>query len=667
MSKKCCSATVTPKVNLPESYTETVSEALNLLDKKLCMIIHGSSFPSINDTGMGTPFSEGGKKFIEYLEKLCFTGIQLGPDGKTKSIDMSPYASTMFSTSPLFIDLEELTTSEWEKILSEETFNDIVSNKPENADINRVTYSYIFNRQEEALKEAFNNYKKLLPTSKVLSKINEKFKSYVSENSFWLEKDALYEALTVKHNNDYWPLWNDETDKKLFSPSNDEEITAAQKRINELKQEYAEVIEFYEFCQFVVYEQKEKTKEFALKHGINTIADIQVAFSDRDSWSAQSYFLKGWKLGCPPDLFSKNGQLWGFPVFEPKNVVKENGNLGPAGEMLKARYNKVFKENPGGARIDHAVGLIDPYVYREGSSSAAPKCGATRLYSSPGYHENDICKELEQYSRIHCEDLDLDKPVDSEYRVNVNALNRHDVLNKYAEVIEKIILAAAKEHNQDKENVIFEDLGTITNPVVAVLDKFNLTGIRVTQFVIPERPEHIYRGVNIERHHCVTPGTHDNAPLRLWAQELIRTNEAQPHIDLLANDLFEDDNQKQEFRNKFVNRPENEMVEELVKAKYIEIFMSKALNVQVSFADYFGIDKTYNKPGVNDALNWTLRLPNNYDEFYKTQISCKKAINVPEILAETLKLKYNKMNQTDQLKADILISKLEKIVTDLAD
>ncbi|MEI7474847.1 MAG: 4-alpha-glucanotransferase [bacterium] len=665
MSKKCCSAALAPEKTLPLTYTETVSEALKLLDKKLCMIIHGSSFPSVNDTGMGSPFSHGGRNFITYLENLGFTGIQLGPDGKTKSIDMSPYASTMFSTNPLFIDIEALTKEEWDNILSKETFEEIVNNKPENSDINRVEYSYIFSKQESALKEAFSTYQKKLASSKVLQELDKKLKAYVEENQFWLEKDAMYEALSIAYNNDYWPLWTNETDKKLFCPSNEAEAEQAKVRIAEIKKEYANEIAFYEFCQFVVFEQKEQTKEFALSHGINTIADIQVAFSDRDSWSAQSYFLKGWNLGCPPDLFSKSGQLWGFPVFNPENVVKKDGTLGEAGKLLKARYEKVFKENPGGARIDHAVGLIDPYVYKDGISSAAPKYGASRLFSSPTAHENDACKELEQYSRITSTDLDLTEPVDSEFRVKTSALDRADVVNRYAEVIEKVILAAAKEYNQDKENVIFEDLGTITTPVAAVLDKFGLTGIRVTQFVVPEKPEHIYRGINIDSHHCVTPGTHDNAPLRMWATELFKTNTAQPHIDLVAQDLFEDEAQRNEFKHKFVNSSLEEKVEAFVYAKYLEIFSTRASNIQISFADYFGIDKTYNRPGANDPTNWTLRVPNDYSEFYRHQLNSNVALNIPQILADTIKLKYNKLSAEEKAQADELLAKLNKLAQEI--
>ena len=85
--------------------------------------MHNGSFPAANaeNTGFGTINSNGGKNFINYAAGL-FDAIQMGPAGKTKSSDSSPYCGTIFSNNPLFIDLKELTTSKWHKILSEETF-----------------------------------------------------------------------------------------------------------------------------------------------------------------------------------------------------------------------------------------------------------------------------------------------------------------------------------------------------------------------------------------------------------------------------------------------------------------------------------------------------------------------------------------------------------------
>ena len=88
--------------------TNTISETLKVLGKEnLALIIHGSSFPAKDgeDTGFGSFNSESGHALIDYASKI-FNAIQLGPAGKTKASDSSPYCGTIFSGNPLFIDLK---------------------------------------------------------------------------------------------------------------------------------------------------------------------------------------------------------------------------------------------------------------------------------------------------------------------------------------------------------------------------------------------------------------------------------------------------------------------------------------------------------------------------------------------------------------------------------
>ena len=135
--------------------TKLVSEALKALGKEnFALIIHGGSFPSKNgeDTGFGTFNSEAGHELIDYAQGI-FNALQLGPAGKTKSSDSSPYTGTIFSGNPLFIDLKQLTDKKWDNILSAETFEKVVANNPKQNQ-GRTAYSYITNAQNEALKEA---------------------------------------------------------------------------------------------------------------------------------------------------------------------------------------------------------------------------------------------------------------------------------------------------------------------------------------------------------------------------------------------------------------------------------------------------------------------------------------------------------------------------------
>ena len=577
------------------NYTDVIQKALKVLGKKnFAFIIHSGSFPAAQgeNTGFGSINSNGGKEVIDYASGL-FNAIQLGPAGKTKSCDSSPYTGTIFSGNPLFIDLKQLTTDEWNNILSTETYNSIVANNP-NKNVNKTAYSYIYKQQNEALEEAWNKFKAIDNPQ-----LKKEFENYKLENDYWLDKDSLYEALSIEHGNDYWPLWESETDKNLFNPKSNEEKIEFAKRINEISKKYEDAIEQYKFVQFVLNKQNEKTREYAKQKNIKMIADRQVAFSDRDTWAYQSLFLEGWMLGCPPDYFSKDGQAWGFPVMNPDRMYNDDGSLDEGGILLKNLYKKMFRENPGGVRIDHIVGLIDPWVYKAGKKPRIDQ-GAGRLYSSPEH------PELARFAIARMEDLDMELEADKEKRVKTLS---NEQIHKYGRLIEKIVIAAAEEEGLDKDAIVCEDLGTLTNPVAAVMKEYGLQGMRLTQFVVPEKPKHPYRCCNIDERCWAMVGTHDNEPIKMWADSMINTHEGYLHVKNLVDDLFAECGNKDEIITRMTQDAEF-----LTQTKLVEIFASKAENVQIFFTDFFKIYDVYNRPGTSGDENWSLRLPDNFKE-----------------------------------------------------
>ena len=588
---------------------KTIRKALKILGKKnFVFIMHGGSFPSAEgeNTGFGTINSNGGKKFIEYAQDL-FDAIQMGPAGKTKSSDASPYTGTIFSNNPLFIDLKELTTKKWGKILSDKTFKEIVSNNP-NKGKNKTSYSYITNQQEEALTEAYENFVKLND-----KKLKKEFDSYKIQNKSWLDNDSLYEALAIEHGCDYWHNWKSETDKNLLNPKSNEEKIEFAKRIEEISKKYSKEIDRYKFIQFVLNKQNEETREFAKDRGIKMIADRQVAFSDRDEWAYQSLFLEGWCLGCPPDYFSKDGQAWGFPVVNPEKLYNGDGSLGEAGILMKNLYKKMFRENPGGVRIDHIVGLIDPWVYKKGSKPM-PEMGAGRLYSSP---EHEF---LKKFAIPSVEDLNMEYTSDNEKRVkNLTP----EYIKKYGRLIEKIVIAAAKEEGLTKDSIVCEDLGTLTNPVAAVMKEYELLGMRLTQFTVPTEPADPYRLKNITPHCWAMVGTHDNKPVNVWAKTMINTHEGYLHVKNLVEDLFKESDNKDEIIVKMTNDKDF-----LKETKLVELFACQAENIQIFFTDFFDMSDTYNTPGTSGDRNWSLRLPDNFEQM--------SVINLPQILKKAI-------------------------------
>ncbi len=620
---------------ITEEYKKTVSDALSVLGKmNVALICHGVSFPSLEDedTGFGTYNSSGAKKLFEFAGGM-FNVIQLGPNGKTKASDPSPYTGTVFSQNPLFADLKSLTETKWHNLLSKETFNNIVNNNP-NKGTNRAAYAYATAAYKTAFDEIYKNYKKLND-----KKLKKEFENFKKENSFWLDNDSLYEALSVENGGEYWPLWKNELDKNLFY---DADKKQAEKRIKEITKKHFDVIEEYKFIQFILSEQGSETREFTKKNGLKMIADRQVAFSDRDCWAYRSLFLDGWSLGCPPDYFSKDGQAWDFNVIDPEKLFNKDGSLGSAGELLKKLYLKMFKENPGGVRIDHTVGLIDPWVYKKGCKPKVEE-GAGRLYSSPEH------PELSKYSIISKEDTDPEYKPDEENWVKTLT---DEQVKRYGRMIEKIVIQSAIEAGLTKSAIVAEDLGTLTHPVVEVMKKYELAGMKLVQFVIPTEEDHPYRCKNIVQNSWAMTGTHDNRPIRLFARDTVNTEADTPHVNNLMEDLYSEFDGQDMIKHKLYTDEKF-----LAFSKLVEIFASKAENIQIFFTDFFGIEETYNVPGTSGDKNWSLRIPDNFEEVYYNNLNNFDALNLPLALSYAIKARGREFADKNRE----LLEKLEKL------
>ncbi len=662
-----------------------ISEGLRKLGKEeMVLIIHGGSFPATSetDTGFGSPNSTGAKNLIDFISGV-FTGIQLGPGGKTKSSDSSPYTGTLFSSNPLFVDLEQLTGPKWGYILSEEKFNDVVENNS-NRDKSETNYAYIYNAQDVALRSAYRNFIK--GDGDKINALKREFEEYKNAdvNDPWLENDALYEALSKKHDMDYWPLWDDELDKNLMSLKDTKE---GKERIAEIHRDYADEIDFYKFVQFVYSKQIADTKDYANSKGIKLIADKQVAFSDRDVWAYQNLFLKDWSLGCPPDYFSEDGQTWGFPVVDPEKLFNEDGSLGEAGEILKKSITKIFKEHDA-LRIDHYLGLVDPWVYPKGKTAKAQD-GAGRLYSAP--HVDGLSK----YSIINAQNADADGIVEKIFNriewseddyIKASSLTEEQ-MQKYSRYIDKIVLAAVRDAVIDPESyaalqeaaddvsdvkksikahlkldeieqkvrnsIIAEDLGAMTAPAKRVMEETGLNGVKVAQFMDGASKDSPYLPTTFENpvqeHYWYMAGSHDTVPLSAWSKNIVKNAQkgdknAQAQIDYIADYLYKNSPKFEMYKKQMEEDPKFFM-----QSVYVMILKSPAKNVQVFFTDLFGDERVYNTPGTMPEFNWKVRPDNNFEAQYGRALDDNMAFNLVTSIQAAIKSRQDDRKAEQQL------------------
>ena len=585
-------------------YRRTISEGLKVLDKKMGFIIHNNSVPAKKaaNTGIGSLLSiTAATAFIPFLQDHGFTSIQQEPSN-LRGGDPSPYSPLTTGQNIYTIPLDRLASPAYDYLLSRRTLQ-AISTRVNNGNINKINYNDVRIDYDHALWEVFSNYRTQKYNncmSETVKQLDKEFSEYYQKNKEELEPQAIYEILAKKYNNDNWKNWK-KTDRELYDSNPDEK---AQKRLDNIKKKRSTEIDFYIFKQFLTERELAKFDKRNLKSNIKIIGDSPIAFSPYEEWRNKDLFMEGLALGCPPDNFSATGQRWGFSVLKPETIFNSDGSLGPGGELMKKRYEKMFANASGGARIDHTIGLIDPFVYSTKENIMTPT-NSGRLYSSPNH------PILGKYARKTPEE--------------------------YEAVLAKILIPAAEKFGLTKDDIIFEDLGALTEPVINTIKNLGLSGIEITQYDS--------RGKYTAPNKVLMPGCHDNISYREYTDTLFDSKE-QGHLKYkagyLAKDTVSFDKKVKDYKKELL-----EDKKKFIAASFAELFTSPAKRIQIFFSDFFGINETYNRPGTTKDC-WTLRLGNDYEKTYYNNLSDGYGINLPEAIASAIRHKGKKFAEKHQ-------------------
>ncbi len=218
------------------------------------------------------------------------------------------------------------------------------------------------------------------------------------------------------------------------------------------------------FEQFVFFTQWTEIRKYAAAHNVELFGDmpIFVARDSADVWAQKENFLidqdgnMQFIAGVPPDAFSDTGQRWGNPLYDWEYMLSNNFS------WWKERFNTQL-ELFDILRIDHFRGLQACWYIPENDNTA----------------------------------------INGEW-VEVPG---QQLLNELFSTFDYLPLVA-------------EDLGVITDDVVALKDEFKLPGMKVLQFAFDgnNRNPHLPH-----QHHpgdLVYTGTHDNDTTLGWLSNI---------------------------------------------------------------------------------------------------------------------------------------------------
>lgn len=253
------------------------------------------------------------KIFIDFLAENHFTWWQMLPICQPDKYN-SPYNSpSIFSINPYYIDLEIL----YSKALlrREELEEELEPNK------GKCNYAKLRAHRLQTLYKAYQRFIK-----------NSDYTFLFSLNPF-LREHCIYESLSFINGSRDWRTWK-------------------------VKISDQHTVNFWYFLQFEALNQFKELKQYANSKGIKLLGDLPLytsfygseVYFHQKNYLIDKYGNPQYLSGARPDGFSSTGQCWGHPVYNWKNISKNN--------FLHWQAKLIYSlELFDGLRLDHFRGF----------------------------------------------------------------------------------------------------------------------------------------------------------------------------------------------------------------------------------------------------------------------------------------------------------------------
>ncbi|MDA1161624.1 MAG: 4-alpha-glucanotransferase [Planctomycetota bacterium] len=429
-------------------------ERLNI--KRLVLQIHDPAFPAQDDedTGRGSPYSNGAVEFLNFLQKLGFNGIQFGPQGQTARATPCPYDGQLFPHDFRSIALKPLVDDPyWRGILSKDTLERIVQGRPPGT--HRTHHQYAWDELSSALDEAFACFRVRGETTK---DVDSDFAAFCAANESWLAKndDGSVDARTA-------------------------------------------------FSQFVLDRQRRVLRNAF--PDLSLYGDLQIGMSRDDANEFASLFHPDYLMGAPPSRTNPEGQPWGYAVFHPEQI-----ELGHAQAFLRSRVQRMLSGFDG-IRIDHPHGMVCPWVYsRDVTPPHVAVRSGSRLHESPNIAGHP---GLADFAIARADQID--GSIDPFGEGWVKDLT-DDQVRRYSVLMDVVLDCVREAGGDLTSDVACEVLSTLPYPLRRVMELHRLGRFRVVQKTQLDRPDDVYRIEQARPDDWIMMGNHDTPPIWLLAR-----------------------------------------------------------------------------------------------------------------------------------------------------
>ncbi len=280
------------------------------------------------------------KLLIDFCHSIDWDIIQLLPLNDS-GYENSPYnAISSKALNPIYLSLKALPFCQ-----SDEELLYALKGFQKYTHLQRIAYNAVLSAKLHFLhlyyKKYFDTYKNS-PAYTVFLNCN-----------LWVYDYGLFKTLKEEYAHKNWSSWR----KKHQHPSS--------KVKKALHKEKEESVNFYIFLQFLSFSQLEDVKSYAEKKNIFLKGDLPILISIEsvDVWLRKADFNLHYSAGAAPDEFCKEGQNWGFPIYNWPHIEASGYLFWRDRLQIASRFYHLY-------RIDHIIGLYNIFAIPRNESTS---------------------------------------------------------------------------------------------------------------------------------------------------------------------------------------------------------------------------------------------------------------------------------------------------------
>ena len=271
---------------------------------------------------------------IDWCADVGMDVIQLLPLNDSGH-DPSPYnAQSSCALHPIYLSLHALEGMTQNPALDE--LRALTSHQ-------RIPYTEVAAKKEAIL----DNYLDIHQASIAAS---AGFQAFFRRNP-WSAGYGLFKVLKATNGNLHWNRWP----KEQRAPSAD--------TLDALIDQHEYTVERHCVIQYLCWYQLREARDHAAKRNVMLKGDIPILLSpdSADVWLAPALFDTSLCAGAPPDAYAKNGQNWGFPLYDWQAIADEDYSWWRQRLAVAEQYYHLY-------RIDHIIGFFRLWAVQPGKS-----------------------------------------------------------------------------------------------------------------------------------------------------------------------------------------------------------------------------------------------------------------------------------------------------------